>query len=345
MKKLTPKMRQWQEIHTRKMRRREFHSTRRPPRVRNKRESITISCPEVFSLDANFDEVVRVLNEIRDVSRRFRPNLYIDFRPIRDLSVSAALAFAAELDRFKRVCGPLRPVDVREWEPTVLNLLDELGFFELLHVKTKFSSDEQSNATKYVRFRSGSKADGEKVDELRKQDLEPLVGDVPGRTKFYAALTEAMTNVAQHAYENESSLSLWWLSASFSRVESELTILIYDQGLGIPHTLQKKGMERLRDFLPLTNSHSAMIRAAHDIERTASQDPNRGFGLNRDIRGYAEYLDGQVMYRVFSLKGEYTCVKSVDNDMDHELKDHRETLKGTLIEWKLKTDFSFVKEQ
>ena len=56
------------------------------------------------------------------------------------------------------------------------------------------------------------------------------------------AISEAMTNVAKHAYPathpfKHKHVNRWWITASADRKTAELTIIIYDQGASIPVTL------------------------------------------------------------------------------------------------------------
>ena len=93
-----------------------------------------------MALAENFEGVTRVLDEIRQQSNRDRnERVYIDFREIEDISVGAALAFAAELDRWNHVPHhrgrKLRAVDVDEWDEHVRQRLEDMGFFDLLDVQ------------------------------------------------------------------------------------------------------------------------------------------------------------------------------------------------------------------
>ena len=297
----------------------------------------TIECPEDFSLESNFDAVVSVIHRIRSQSGRGgHQGVYIDFRKIRRLSPTAALVLAAELDRWNhlRRRSHVRSVDVDEWDSTIRVLLQDMGFFDLLRVPSgSVPGDGNNPDLRYVKFRTGPLAEGEAIIRLRERDLEPMVGEMPQKERLFAAVTEAMTNVVQHAYRRASKRPNWWLSASRNSATSDVSIIIYDQGAGIPTTLPRRYSEvfqRLR-----SHDHAHMIRAAHDLQRTVTKEPHRGHGLERDIRGYLNVLECAASYRVVSRKGEYICRRTRDGDNSHELKSHAEPLPGTLIEWHL----------
>ena len=306
-----------------------------------------IECPEIFSLSENFSGVTEVLHQIRERTEPQRQErnerTYINFRKIRKLSPAAALVLAAELDRWNKIPkkhGPLKTVDVLEWDPQIRRLLGDMGFFDLLRVVAP-ATPEENEKIRYVKFHTGKKADGEAIVSLRKEHLDPVVGGFPGKRSLYAAVTEAMTNVVHHAYEKtQSGLSFqklhnWWLSASYNSADREVTILLYDQGVGIPETLPRKFREQLRGLVTNHNDHAQMIKAAHDLSRSANEKQHRGHGLQRDVRAYLQNLNCLGQYRVASLKGEYIYRKLVDGTHHEDLENHDQPLHGTLIEWKL----------
>ena len=364
MRKPSERSRKWNNIHARSLNRRRLVRKKKLRTVRRRRSigsanaeqgiarrqvgryNATIRCPEIFCLEANFDGVVDLLQEIRSQSNRRRnERVYIDFRQIRLLSPSAALVLAAELDRWNIVRPKyrLRAIDAEEWDPRIRRLFEDMGFFELLHVRLPRSPDARSDdETSYVKFRSGQKADGEAISRLRTEDLEPIVGAMPRTHDLYAAVSEAMTNVAQHAYKGGATLlqcPKWWLSASRNAATAEVCIMVYDQGAGIPETLPRKFAERVKNVI--RTDHARMIKAAHKLKRTSTGEPHRGHGLERDIRGYLDVLDRPATYRVMSLKGEYVYERGYDGRQGHPLiskshsKSHVKPLYGTLIEWRL----------
>ena len=265
--------------------------------------------------------------------------MYIDFRPIRQVTPSGALVLAAELDRVNHLKGrpPLKQIDADQWDPNVRRLLKEMGFFKLLQTSSP-TGEPIASDDRYIEFRSGEKVDGEVVDELRRLDLDPHV-NVPKNRLLFSAITEAMTNVRQHAYGNRQSYStaprFWWLSASFNTEKKEITVMIYDQGSGIPETLPKKWGESLRNLLPaeLVDDHARLIEAAHELSRSRTRERHRGRGFERDIRHYIANLDkGQGTYRIISGRGEYTA-ESGGGPTNR--RSFRGCLEGTFIQWRI----------
>ena len=192
--------------------------------------------------------------------------------------------------------------------------------------------DSRNTDVRYVKFRTGTGADGEVIRSLRMDDLEPIVGPMPGKTQFYAAVTEAMTNVVHHSGDKNEE-KRWWLSASYSERTREVRVMIYDQGAGIPKTLPRKFQEQLRRLLP--GDHARMVQAAHELSRTGTGMDHRGHGLQRDIRGYFDRVDCEGHYRVTSLRGQYVYERHPDGRTNDHAASLPVPLKGTLIEWKL----------
>lgn len=341
MKKPTRESKIWNERHTYNL----FKRQKSPSNKRNKQSirktdtpTHTITCPQNFSLGSNFNGVCRVLSEIRTQSLRKRNDrTYIDIKNINNLSPAAALVLAAELDRWNRQPGKanLQSVDVSEWDPQVRALLKDMGFFELLQVSDMPSTNIERNI-RYIKFKTGNRADGEVVDLLRTKDLEPVVGEIPEKRYLYGAITEAMTNVIHHAYSEKQvfkNLQNWWLSASYDSTKREVTIMVYDQGLGIPKTLPRNFAEQIQSILP--GDHARLIETAHDLSRSSSEEIHRGHGLQRDVRGYLDKLNCSGHYRVVSLRGEYFYERKSDGRPVHKKISHQLSLNGTLIEWKL----------
>lgn len=348
MKKSTFKSRKWNRIHIHNLnKRRNIKRSKLISRVKISELGtyMTILCPENFSLDSNFKEVINILEKIRFYSQRQRnEKMYIDLSGIKELSPPAALILAAEFDRWNRgVLTRKRKfrivVDLEEWTPKVRRLLADMGFFELLNLNYRedmAKKDSKNTDVRYVKFRTGTNADGKVIRSLRVDDLEPIMGPIPRRTQFYAAVTEAMTNVVHHS-GNKNEEKRWWLSASYNARTREIRVMIYDQGVGIPKTLPRKFQEQLRRLLPAAaqEDHARMIEAAHELFRTGTGMDHRGHGLQRDIRGYFDRVGCEGHYRVTSLRGRYVYERRPDGRTNADAASLPVPLKGTLIEWKL----------
>ena len=347
MRRSTRRTRRWHRIHAHRQHRRQLKHNRRQKAQRRRRlhrvagftgTFETVSCPEILALESNFDGVVKLIDSVRERSRRRRnEGTYIDFKPIRTVKPSGALVLAAELDRWNQLPKSHRfgdRSDVHAWDPQVRQLLGDMGFFDLLGV-SGVPLERPDGGPRYVKFRRGTMVDGRSIHELRELDLSPFI-DVPNTPLLFAAVSEAMTNVVHHAYKGSRSQAprCWWLSAAHNAEEGELVILIYDQGLGIPCTVPQNFGERVRGLFGETDA--ALIRAAHYLGRSETGEAHRGFGLERDVRRYVRDFEGRGTYRVISGKGEYT-VQSGEGGTE-TVRTFKRPLRGTLIEWRLEVD-------
>ena len=356
MKRPTRKYKTWNKRHARHSHLRELHH-KRYLKVKNRSKIkfpsqrtvvnnlryTTIKCPPVMSLAENIEGVTKVLTKIRKHSSQQRnEHTYIDFKHIRKISPGAALVLAAELDRWNHLLHKknrkLQAIDVDDWNDNVRIRLKDMGFFQLLQVKTNSKIEEEDSGIKFMKFRTRAKVDGKAIEDLRTLDLEPFIeNSVPNKHRLYAAIAEAMTNVVHHAYIDKLGKSYpnWWLSASHDTSKRELRILLYDQGSGIPATLLKKLKKRLFGFIPRDASDSEMIRVAHDLTQTGTGESHRGHGLQRDVRKYVELVECHSAYRITSLRGEYTWKKGPDGKTTESTRNLNQPLLGTLIEWRL----------
>ena len=351
VRKPTPKSLKWHRIHIRKLERRKRKRRKRAQRASaNRRRSASssrrfyhhiIPCPENLSLEENFDGVTKLISDIREraSSRQRNQSTYIAFENIQCLTPSGALVIAAELDRLNHLpwqrTMTMNSPTVDHWNPRVRRLLNDMGFFDLLRILPP-SHDSPQSGERYVKFRSGSSVDGEVIDTLRADDLAPHI-TVPNAKLLFSAVTEAMTNVKHHAYENrpiyDEGPPHWWLSAAYDTHANTLTVMLYDQGHGIPRTLPKTRPEELRSILAghLFDNDARLIEAAHNLRRSTTNDWHRGRGLNRDVRRYIEVFGGRGMYRVISGRGEYTV--SSGESRTSNLRTFKNSLEGTFIQW------------
>jgi hypothetical protein len=233
------------------------------------------------------------------------------------------------------------------WNPEVRDLLESLGFFELLDVSdsqiasTKIN-DEMTTVT-VLPMISNTELDQRLLASLSKIS-EALHSD----PTIYGALVEAAYNVGKHAYPDgyrwrfPPVVKGWWATASLDPAANCVKFLVYDQGVGIVETLPRwEGWEKVRGILAhlpfnvgdTLNDQSRMIKAALEVDRT-SLDGGHGKGL-QDIVGV---VDGFTSAEVRILSGRGSLLYKVENE--HVLKDETLHLGGTLIEWTIPVHFS-----
>ncbi|HZQ47164.1 MAG TPA: hypothetical protein VFC07_09140, partial [Verrucomicrobiae bacterium] len=196
--------------------------------------------PEELDFEANYETTAshfRILRLATNLKSRLKT---LRFEKIRYISPAAALVLASEVDRWNQVVGgKLRP-NTEAWHEDIQRLLFEMGYFDLLHLPQPDQLSPTKNTT-FLKFKRGDLHDpnaGQIAKQLR-QEIENIVGGSIKRHFLFEGLSEAITNVSQHAYSSSKDIEVkqWWLSASYNRDQRSLCVIFYDQGVGIPETL------------------------------------------------------------------------------------------------------------
>jgi hypothetical protein len=111
-----------------------------------------------------------------------------------------------------------------------------------------------------------------------------------------------------------------------------MMIMILDQGVGIPNTLDANLLDliaaALGDF-KLRPTDGYMIKAATELHRTSTSQATRGRGF-RDMKRFVDTCDDGEL-RVMSNRGTYAYVKGQET-----IDDHDASIGGTLIEWRVR---------
>ena len=300
---------------------------------------LVLILPEELDFEENYETTAshfRILRKAVETGTKIRR---IDFSRIQKLSTAAALVLASTVDQWKdRVKGKLK-AELPTWGKDVTRLLCQMGYFELLELRRPNQAMEEGGGITYLPFlkgRVGEDEPGEKAKHLR-IEIEKIVGEKIKKHLLFEGISEAITNVCQHAYEGvrDEKRKCWWLSASYDDTTRELRITFYDKGFGIPKTLPAhKEFEIIREFFNLWKD-SRKVMAAMEIGRTASGLSERGKGLQNLIEFAKAHSRGSL--RVTSLRGSYEerYKSTPDGHATPRInrKDFRCSIGGTLIEW------------
>lgn len=308
-----------------------------------RKEVPTLVSPMKLNLSADIQETANFLARVRAASAHYGGRMYVDLRPLKEMTAAAALAMVAEFDRWRDRVTELRleAVDVAEWDPIVKRRLDEMGFFEILGAKCDVTFEPDPTQDRYIKFLSGKKADGGAALSLR-ESIEALGPKLLESDALYDGLVEAMGNVREHAYKVDAPVKRWWLSASVNVDSTMLTVMFLDHGLGIPSTLPRSELwENIRGLLgkldptgALLKDDAKLIEAAFSVQRSSTGEENRGRGLREDILGYIELYASEGRLRVLSNRGMYTYQKTRDGT-SKSTRALPTRLPGTFVEWKI----------
>lgn len=320
-----------------------------------------LTAPSDFRLHLNHDQIMSYVYELRRqvfVNDRFRglgtqrrPSLYIDLDQILDIDVEGALLLAAELDRIRRVLGIKAVMDDENWHPRVRSILDGLGLYTVTEAGrvrkdleiADFVGPAEAAGLAIVPFLSCTRADPGKALELRQAlyDRCAAPGDA-SQLAVYDALVEAFNNAIGHAYLDEypgdglPRVRRWWAGALIDHQNGYLHLVVYDQGVGIPATLQRRGfLDRLKGHRP-ERTDADVIAGALQYGRSGVSDDalfgdeadGRGNGLWRmcELAETFDYAD----VRFTSLKGDVVYAKG--GALEQTTLQSR--FCGTMIRWR-----------
>jgi hypothetical protein len=306
---------------------------------------LKINLPVKMNLSKNYDETVLTLNAIRRlvtlklaIQRGGAREAYrlksVNFDTLNQLSTSAGLVLAAEISHWNDKINKKLTPQCDGWDPAIKAQLTELGFFDLFDLQPPVINQNASHI-KSIKYFKGRKGNGEMAKQLR-QEIESITGKALHKSTFlYSALSEAMTNVAEHAYPHSFMKNeYWYMTGGFDTNTMELKVAFYDQGIGIPQSLPRSKLwERAKGFLAskgLTNDHPSLIKAAVEMGRTKTDKEYRGKGLQDLLEFIRQRQEGYLS--IFSLKGLYKYEQHGEK-IHIKTEKMKHSIQGTLIIW------------
>lgn len=305
--------------------------------------------PETLSFRENFAETSATIDVIRAKALNENTPVFIHFDRVRLLEPAAALVLVAEVYR----CQKLRvfrsgrfisgnyPVDAAVHEQ-----LRGMGFFKLLGIAENVSQlTENGNIGQpiFLKFVTGTRVENEFIDRFVSVVENHIVQlSEIARARLVGAIIEAMGNTLDHANkaitQYQSMQQRWWLSASVNVEQHEVAILLFDQGVGIPRTLDANAYEKINAALvnlfniriSANPTDGSKIRAATELHRSGTGQPGRGKGF-RTMKTFVDACnDGEL--RVLSNRG---CYHYMPQSEMHD--DESTSIGGTLIEWRFRS--------
>ena len=320
------------------------------------REPLSIEGPEKLNLGSNHDEVAEFIRKIHSLSKK-HIEAGISLGKTQELDLGGILVFAAALEILNLLGATNR--EGEKWSVSIENpgsmhsevfgVLHDFGVHQLIEPKARIidqrkQTTAQALGLSVLQVQRGRVADGKLVKRFVEEKLEQLIQDRPeNRYRLIGAITEAITNVSEHAYRPDTAGHHWWISAAYHETSGQLTVAVYDHGQGIPATLRKKytqaasktvgGVNPLRRILRLNDGQ--IIATAHRLGKSRTRLKNRGKGLRWDMQAYLENISVQGSYRVTSGFGQYGVVRNTVAPQEPEWRNLGTELQGTLVEWKI----------
>lgn len=304
--------------------------------------------PEDFSFHSNFDATVEAINQVKQFAVEERSPVMLHFARTKSVEPAAALALVSEVHRARGARGPKFVTGTYPRSSSVYVSLREMGFFAVLNILDREDIPDvpaEPGRPIFLRFISEYRVIPELADRfvgIVEKALFPM-NDL-ARQRLVVAIKEAMQNTLDHAHPKAEKASnarhRWWLSCWVNLERKEISIVFFDQGVGIPNTLEPTAYEKIVAALSnITSfrfstepSDSEMIAAATEIFRSGTGTPGRGRGF-ANMKSFVDTCsDGEL--RVLSNRGRYHYM---GNDTE-ECSDSRQSLGGTVIEWRFRHD-------
>ena len=329
----------------------------------------TETVPTLFDIEENFAEAVRFLANVRKKLDRTvllnlakqnatarKSNTYFDMSSTRYISPATALVFAAEYDRAlaKLPHWNLTTYDLNRWKPAVISTLDQIGFMELLGIRTPARELPKPGSMRISRFACAEGTGNEEAVKLihsvanllniEFQSDDDLI-KVLGPVRLFDAIIEATENTRLHAYKYIQPeianlvVKRWWMAGAADQAEGKLTVIVYDRGATIPATLPhsvhwskiERAISRLfgKGSTVGPDKDAVSLDLAMASGKSSTGLENRGKGLKVLTRVVDECHRGRLL--IMSRRGKFVY-ESAKKRVYEQLP---EPLEGTLVQWDL----------
>jgi hypothetical protein len=303
---------------------------------------VPILIPERLSLRDNYQETVETISAIRKAVLVDGSPVMLYFDKLKELEPSALLMLTAEIYRCKNLrrsrIGMIVNGNYPKENETYFQLR-EMGFYRLIEVperETITDSRDVGGRPFFVPFRTFKGVDPEFASVFCSMVFHGAfrMGEV-ALGRMVGALKEAMGNSEEHAYIKPGDLPTmkgrWWVIGYIDPSAHEMMITFFDQGIGIPKTLDVQLFDVIAGLKQLSwgPTDGNMIAAATELHRTSTGQAGRGKGF-RDMKKFVDTCqDGELSVR--SNRGAYRYTKG-----NEKISDESHSIGGTIIEWRVR---------
>lgn len=210
-------------------------------------------------------------------------------------------------------------------DDAVEQMLQQVGVLKSFGLRAR-TSISHATVTQWQYF-TGTQVDAHEMVPFMDKLSERI-----GREKqsiLYESVSEAITNVRQHAY-TEGESTPWWMFAIIS--ESKIIVAIYDRGASIPATLlEKPGIqEQMEKWFAGRKKRDAWLIQAAINGRSSTKLSYRGKGLSEMLES-TKLVPGSVL-AIFSREGMFNYERTSDKAKCARLI---VPIVGTLVLWQL----------
>lgn len=291
--------------------------------------SKSIIFPSDFSLQdkQTRNTLLRSIALIKNKNYMSDDTLYFDFNKVETLYAPATIFFAHTLEQYNNITINSR---ASQKSNIVRAMMTKLGLSERLGLAPCYSTHEMMN---WYTFSGSDLTFGDDYIEIEKV-LEDNLDDETFLV-VNDAISEAVSNVVNHAYEKNQRHLSWKVALKVST--KAISIVITDLGKTIPATVPDKvddhAMNRLSNLFDFSNflqmDDAQLIDVASEFRRTSTQEKHRGKGFGNMLDVCKTVKDSHLL--VYSRKGIW---KSKGQGVK-KMVNYKDSIDGTIIFWRL----------
>ncbi len=294
----------------------------------------TLTPPANFSFLCNRDETCRFFaRALRKICHSGADiEVYFDLRNINKITSDAIMYLLAVIMNAKHSQGYKASFQGNCPNDEACNhALEQVGFFNYVY-KRGTSDVRPLKKSPYI-IKTGNDVNSLIAKELCEHTNLNSKYDRKMTRPLYSVIGELMTNVVQHAYDEQDSdmISKWYICVEENA--EEIRFVFLDTGEGIPTTAQKKWPEKLLGGL--LADEGRIIKSAFMGEfRTRTNKDNRGKGLP----SIYENCQNGILDHVSVLSGYGCCKISSTKGFEIEAQIMESKFTGTLFTWLIKKE-------
>jgi len=292
----------------------------------------TVSMPKIFSLIENTFETTQCFERISNKLRIPTGNtLWLNFSEVEKLTIDAIMYLIAFMqNQNKRGYTKNIRGNLPENGQAKSDMLTS-GFMKFVS-HPAIINEEQLKKEDTFMITVGETASPRVMCEVR-EFVDKVFDLPPNYSRFiYTIVGELITNTNDYAYTDYNKpVNRWYLFAKQEKEKIKFTVL--DTGLGIPATINKRRLEKLREKISLISDSKYIFEALQgkhksNISRSKMGEPNRNKGLPAI---YNFYKEGKITnLKIISNSGTYYCTEEGEKECELDKK-----LKGTIFYWEI----------
>jgi len=289
-----------------------------------------VKAPTHLSLLDNSDETLKFFREVLDTFKKcaLKETVYFNFSDVEIITIDSIMYVIALICNVKRVRA-LRILCMGDMPKSdkACEILEKSGFFNYVTKRVQ-SNYDITQFNENVQIKSGDTAKSTLVGEIC-----DFIHKVSNKTRLntkrlYSMINELMTNTKQHAYKDGGNVMYNYWYIYIENMEKSIQFIFLDTGTGIPNTVRKNHIEKLKSMI--INTEASYISSALRGEfRSETRRKYRGRGLP-DI--YDNVITDEIQ-KLQVISGKGYCIPQKNNIFTESKL--TETLSGTIFSWEV----------